>query len=82
MTWATLPASQASKPTMDEPFVSRGGQGSIEFDDSAEANSVESRLSLVRSLVEDVAHSGESSFSQEITIDDRIWQISVQQRQG
>ena len=51
----------------------------MEFNDSAEAGSVESRLGLVRSLAEDVAHSNEVRYTKEITVDDRIWRVSVEQ---
>lgn len=57
----------------------RGGQGSVEFDESAESGAVESRLSVVRTLAEDVAHSNETRYSKEITVDDRIWRVTVEQ---
>lgn len=58
--------------------VRRGGQGSVEFDDSSEVGSVESRLSTVRTLVEDVNSVGETRFSQEITVDHKIWRVTVE----
>ena len=51
----------------------------MEFDESAEVGSVESRLSVVRTLAEDVAHSGELRYEKEITVDDRIWRVTVEQ---
>lgn len=53
-------------------------EGSVEFDDSAEAGSVESRLSTVRTLVEDVVHSGEARFTQDVKVDGKIWRVSVE----
>ena len=55
-----------------------GGQGAVEFDDSAEAGAVESRISLIRALIEDIAHSGETAFTHDITIDGAIWRIHAQ----
>ena len=63
---------------MMENVVPAGGQGAVQFDDSAEAGAVESRISLVRALVEDIAHSGENTFTQEITVDNAIWRIQAQ----
>lgn len=65
---------------MMENVVPAGGQGAVEFDDSAAAGSVESRLSLLRALVEDITRSGETTFTHDITVDDRIWTVQVQQR--
>ncbi|MGI4830011.1 MAG: hypothetical protein ACRYFU_17705 [Janthinobacterium lividum] len=59
--------------------VSGGSEGSIEFDESAESGGVESRLSVVRTLVEDVAHNGVAPFQQEITVDGGIWRVTVEQ---
>lgn len=59
--------------------VRRGGQGSVEFDDSAVVGSVESRMSTVRTLVEDINSVGETRFSQEITVDHKIWRVVVEQ---
>ena len=53
-------------------------EGSVEFDDSSEAGSVESRLSTVRTLVEDVAHSGEASFTQDVKVDGVVWRVLVE----
>ena len=58
--------------------VRRGGQGSVEFDESAEVGAVESRLSTMRTLVEDVNSVGETRFSQEITVDHKIWRVVVE----
>lgn len=62
--------------------VKAGGQGFVEFNDSAEVGSVESRLSELRGLVEDVAHSGETRFAREIMVDDRVWRVTVEQLAG
>lgn len=59
--------------------VKQGGQGSVEFDDSAEVGSVENRLSAVRTLVEDLAHSGESRYEKQITVDGRIWRVVAEE---
>ncbi len=67
---------------MANEAVKGGGQGSVEFDDSAAVGSVESRLSIVRTLVEDVAHSGEGRFTQQVKVDDRIWRVVVEQLPG
>ncbi|HLI76118.1 MAG TPA: hypothetical protein VKV02_04165 [Acidobacteriaceae bacterium] len=64
---------------MADAYVQGGSEGSIEFDDSAAVGSVENRLSVVRTLAEDIAHSGESRFVQEITVDDRVWRVVVEQ---
>ncbi len=56
-----------------------GGQGAVEFDDSAEAGAAESRLSLLRALVEDMTRSSESSLTKEITVDSKIWKVRVEQ---
>ncbi len=53
-------------------------EGSVEFDESAESGAVESRLSTVRTLVEDVAHSGEGRFTQDLKVDGVIWRVSVE----
>ena len=53
-------------------------EGSVEFDDSAAAGSVESRLSTVRTLVEDVAHSGERQFVQDVKVDGQVWRVVVE----
>lgn len=53
-------------------------EGSVEFNDSSEAGSVESRLSTVRTLVEDVAHSGERRFTQDVKVDEKIWRVVVE----
>ena len=53
-------------------------EGSVEFDDSSEAGSVESRLSTVRTLVEDVVHAGESRFTQNVKVDGKIWRVVVE----
>lgn len=53
-------------------------EGSVEFDDSSEVGSVESRLSTVRTLVEDVAHSGEARFTQDVKVSGGIWRVVVE----
>lgn len=58
--------------------VQGGREGSIEFDESAQSGTVESRLSVVRTLVEDVAHNGGGSFRQEITVDGQVWRVVVE----
>lgn len=55
-----------------------GREGSIEFDESSESATVESRLSVVRTLVEDVVHAGEANFTKEITVDGQIWRVTVE----
>ena len=68
---------------MSDVTVQGGSEGSIEFDDSAEVGSVESRLSLVRALAEGVAHSAEGGrFQHEITVDGVIWRVTVEQLPG
>jgi hypothetical protein len=62
--------------------VKQGGQGSVEFDESAEVGSVENRVSVLRSLVEDLNSSGESRFTQEITVDGRIWRVTAERLPG
>ena len=58
--------------------VQGGSEGSVQFDESAAVGSVESRLSVVRTLVEDVAHNNEGRrFQQEITVDGQIWRVTV-----
>ena len=64
---------------MADVYVQGGSEGSVEFDDSAEVGSVESRLSVVRTLVEDVAHNGAAPFQQELTVDGGIWRVTVEQ---
>ncbi len=59
--------------------VQGGSEGSVQFDESAAVGSVESRLSVVRTLVEDVAHNDEGRrFQQEITVDSRVWRVTVE----
>lgn len=67
---------------MANDVVPAGGDGAVEFDESAQVGSVESRLSELRGLVEDVAHSGEARYVKEITVDGRIWRVSVEQLPG
>ena len=64
---------------MMEDVVPAGGQGAVEFDDSAAAGSVESRISLIRALVEDIRSTGESSFSRDLIVDDQVWTVRVEQ---
>ena len=52
-------------------------EGSVEFDDSSEVGSVESRLSTVRTLVEDVVHAGENGFTQDVKVDGQVWRVTV-----
>ena len=59
--------------------VSGGSEGSIEFDESAESGGVESRLSIVRTLVEDVAHNGGGPFQHELKVSGEIWRVTVEQ---
>ena len=63
---------------MSSDFPSGVGQSAVEFDDSAEAGAVESRLSLIRTLIGDVARAEEEQYTQDITFDGRIWRVSVQ----
>ena len=67
---------------MADVTVQGGSEGSVEFDDSAEVGSVESRLSIVRTLVEDVAHNGGAPFHQEIASDGGIWRVTVERLPG
>lgn len=62
--------------------VKAGGQGFVEFDDSSEVGSVESRLGELRALVEDVAHSEEKRYVKELTVDGSIWRVTVEQLPG
>ena len=55
-----------------------GREGSIEFDESSASGTVESRLSVLRTLVEDIAHSGEGRLSKEIMVDDQVWRVVVE----
>ena len=65
---------------MMENAIPAGGQGAVEFDESAEVGSVESRISLVRALVEDIRSTGESTYSHQITVDDKIWNVRIEQQ--
>ncbi len=67
---------------MTNNVIPSGGDGAVEFDDSAEAGSAEGRLSLLRALVEDMIRSSESSFSKEIKVDDKIWSIRAEKISG
>ena len=67
---------------MANEAVKSGGEGAVEFDESAQVGSVESRLSELRGLVEDVAHSGQTRYAKELTVDGRIWRVSVEQLPG
>ena len=69
-----------SKLNMMENVTPAGGQGAVEFDESAEAGAVESRISLVRALVEDIRSTGETTYSHQITVDDRIWTVRIDQQ--
>ncbi len=64
---------------MMENAIPAGGQGAVEFDDSAEAGSVESRISLLRALVEDIRSTGETTFTHDLIVDDRVWTVRVEQ---
>ena len=77
---ATLLPASGSKPFMMENVIPAGGQGAVEFDDSAEAGSVESRISLVRALVEDIRSTGEAAYSHQIIVDDRVWNVRIEQQ--
>ncbi len=59
-----------------------GSEGSVEFDESAASGAVESRLSVLRTLVEDLNNSGETRFTRDITVDGRIWRVAVEQLPG
>ncbi len=72
-----------SKPSMADATVKGGSEGSVEFDDSAEVGSVENRMTVVRSLVEDIAHNGEGGrFQQEVKVDGGVWRVTVEQLPG
>ena len=63
--------------------VQGGSEGSVEFDDSSTVGSVESRMTVVRSLVEDVAHNDEGRrFQKDITVDSKVWRVTVEQIQA
>jgi hypothetical protein len=64
---------------MMENISPAGGQGAVEYDESAEVGAVESRISLVRALVEDIRSTGESSFTRELIVDDHVWTVRVEQ---
>lgn len=65
---------------MMENVTPAGGQGAVEFDESAEVGAVESRISLVRALVEDIRSTGETSYLHQIIVDDKIWNIRIDQQ--
>ena len=67
---------------MANAYVQGGSEGSVEFDDSAEVGSVESRLAMVRSLVEDIAHNGGAPFRKDIKTGDAIWRLTVEKVAG
>ena len=67
---------------MANAYVQGGSEGSIEFDDSSAVGSVENRMTVVRSLVEDIAHNGSGRFQQEVTVDGGIWRVTVEQLAG
>lgn len=67
---------------MVDAKIQGGSEGSIEFDDSSQVGSVENRISVVRSLAEDIAHTGETRFQQEISVDGRVWRVVVEQMPG
>ena len=65
---------------MADVTVQGGSEGSVQFDDSSAVGSVENRMTVVRSLVEDVAHNDEGRrFLKEITVDSQIWRVTVEQ---
>ncbi len=64
---------------MMENVVPAGGQGAVEFNDSAEVGSVESRISLIRALVEDIRSTGETAFTRDLIVDDHVWTVRVEQ---
>lgn len=64
--------------SMANVSIQGGSEGSIEFDESGAVGAVESRLSVVRTLVEDIAHNGGGPFQQEITVDGGIWRVTVE----
>ncbi len=64
---------------MMENVAPAGGQGAVEFDESSEVGSVESRISLIRALVEDIRSTGETAFTRELIVDDKIWTVRVEQ---
>lgn len=55
------------------------GQSAVEFDESSQANAVESRLSILRTLVEDVVRSSETDVTKDITVDGKLWRVRVSQ---
>ena len=64
---------------MADVTVQGGSEGSVEFDDSSAVGSVENRMTVVRSLVEDVAHNDEGrAFRKEITVDSQVWRVTVE----
>ena len=65
---------------MMENAIPAGGQGAVEFDESAEVGAVESRISLVRALVEDIRSTGETAYTHQIVVDDKIWNIRINQQ--
>ena len=81
--WATPGRGFGSKSCMADATVQGGSEGSIEFDDSSAVGSVENRMTVVRSLVEDIAHNGGGGrFQQEITVDGGVWRVTVEQLPG
>ena len=68
---------------MADVTVQGGSEGSIEFDDSSAVGSVENRVTVVRSLIEDIAHNDEGRrYQHEITVDHKLWRITVEEVQG
>ena len=75
---ATCAGLRGSKPCMAMEQIQGGREGSIEFDESSASGTVESRLSILRTLVEDIAHTGEGRFTKEIMVDDKVWRVVVE----
>ncbi len=53
-------------------------EGSVEFDDSAQVGSVESRLAAARTLAEDLNSTNESRYEHQITVDGSVWRVLVE----
>ncbi len=64
---------------MADVTIQGGSEGSLEFDDSSAVGSVENRMTVVRSLVEDVAHNDEGRrFEREISVSGSVWRVIVE----
>ena len=67
---------------MADVTIQGGSEGSIEFDDSSTVGSVENRTTVLRSLIEDIAHNDEGKrFQHEMMVDHNVWRVTVERVQ-